>query len=521
MALNNRQEAFCREYTVDYNATQAALRAGYSQKTAGAIGSENLKKPEILARVRELQEEKRKNLVISESFVVTEIMETYRSCRKNYDSKGALKALEMLEKHTSDFKDDKTDKIYRIDPLVIADGFSSVRRDVLSGKHREYVLKGGRGSTKSSYISVQGIELLKNNPDIHWLVLRRVSNTLHDSVYNQIVWAIDTLGLSDEFDKKVSPLEITYKPTGQKIYFRGTDKPEKIKSIKPPFGHIGILWFEELDQFDGDNQVRNVEQSAIRGGDSAYIFKSFNPPKTADNWANKYVLLPKESRLVHHSTYLSVPPEWLGKAFIEEADFLKSVNPDAYDHEYGGNANGTGGAVFDNVTAEEISDAQIGGFEYIYRGVDWGWFPDPYHYAVMSYDPARLTLYIFDEYRCNKKSNRQTADELFKRGINDGEIINCDSAENKSVGDYREYGLPARSVEKGPGSVDYSMKWLQSLKRIIIDPKRCPATLEEFTNYEYEKDKNGEIISGYPDKNNHAIDAVRYAMWSVWRKKGR
>lgn len=414
-----------------------------------------------------------------------------------------------------------SNEIYRIDPLVIADGFASVRRDILNYRHTEYVLPGGRGSTKSSFFSIQGIEILKNNPQMHWLVLRQVGNTLRDSVYNQILWAIDTLGLNDEFEFKVSPLEITYKPTGQKIYFRGADDPMKIKSIKVPFGYIGILWFEELDQFKGAESVRSIEQSAIRGGDKAYIFKSFNPPKTANNWANQYIKIPKENRLVHHSTYKGVPAEWLGKVFIDEAEFLKQVNPKAYEHEYEGVPNGTGGAVFDNVVCETITDEQINNFDKIYRGVDWGWFPDPYHYGAMYYDAARLTLYIFDEYRCNKKSNRETADVLInEKKVPLNEVITCDSAEGKSIGDYKSYGLMARGAEKGPGSVDYSMKWLQSLNKIVIDPLRCPETAKEFLEYEYEKDKEGNVISGYPDANNHAIDMVRYAMSPVWKRRG-
>ena len=511
---------FCREYIQDYNATQAAKRAGYSDKTAHSIGSENLKKPAILARVHELQEEKRKSLALSPAMIITELVETYRECRENLDSKGALKALEMLGDHISEIKE-PIQKAYRIDPLVISDNFSSVRRDILNYKHTEYVLSGGRGSTKSSFISIEAIELLKNNPQMHMLVLRQVGNTLRDSVYNQILWAIDTLGLNDEFDMKVSPLEITYKPTGQKIYFRGADDPMKIKSIKVPFGYIGILWFEELDQFKGAENVRSIEQSAIRGGDKAYIFKSFNPPKTANNWANQYIKIPKSNRFVHHSTYKTVPPEWLGKVFIDEAEFLKEVNPQAYEHEYEGVANGNGGNVFDNVVCKEISDSKIESFERIYRGVDWGWFPDPYHYSAMAYDPARLTLYIFDEYRCNKKSNRQTANKLIEKGVPFNQTIICDSAEEKSVSDYRDYGFSARGAEKGPGSVDYSMKWLQSLKQIIIDPVRCPETAKEFLNYEYERDKDGEVISGYPDADNHAIDAVRYAMSPVWKRRGK
>ena len=165
MALNDRQEKFCNEYIIDYNKTQAAIRAGYSKKTAYSIGSENLKKPEILARIRELQEEKRRSLALSPAMIVTEIVETYRECRTNLDSKGALKALAMLSEHVSEIKE-PTDEIYRIDPLVIADSFASVRRDILSYNHTEYVLPGGRGSTKSSFISIESIEIL-----LEWMIL--------------------------------------------------------------------------------------------------------------------------------------------------------------------------------------------------------------------------------------------------------------------------------------------------------------------------------------------------------------
>lgn len=433
----------------------------------------------------------------------------------------------FLGKNYLDQKDDpskdieeKDDKPYRIDSLLIADCFQKLHRDVMDGKHTEYVLKGGRGSTKSSYISIQGIELLLNNPTMHWLILRQVGNTLRDSVYNQVVWAIDKLGLTDEFTFRTAPLEITYKKTGQKIYFRGADDPLKIKSIKVPFGYIGILWFEELDQFRGEEAIRSVEQSAIRGGDRAIIFKSFNPPKTINNWANQYCIIPKESRLVHESTYLDVPEEWLGKVFMDEAEFLKEINPKAYEHEYMGVAVGTGGNVFDNVRCEAIPDEVIQKYDRVYMGVDWGWYPDPFNFVKCYYNPANLTLYIFDEFRANKMSNRETADELLKHGVTMDDVIICDSAEPKSISDYRAYGFCARPAKKGPGSVDYSMKWLQSLRAIVIDPERCPNAAKEFLNYEYEQDKDGNVVSGYPDKENHSIDSVRYALEPVWKKRG-
>ncbi len=411
--------------------------------------------------------------------------------------------------------------VFEIPARLVASPFVDVHRDIIDKEHTEYVLDGGRGSTKSSFVSLEIPALLKNNPQLHAVCCRKVGNTLRDSVFSQMVWAIDALGLGAEFESKVSPLEITYKPTGQKIYFRGADDPIKLKSIKPPFGYIGILWLEELDQFGGDEECRNIQQSVIRGGDDAYIFKSFNPPKAKNNWANKYLLQPKENRFVTHTDYKSVPAKWLGKAFLEEAEYLKEINPSAYEHEYLGIPNGNGGMVFENVVSEEITDEQIGQFDRVLNGLDWGYYPDPWAFNRMHYDAARRTLYIFDELYANKKGNRETADMLLAHGITYDDRITADSAEPKSVGDYQRFGLNCRGAIKGPGSVDYSMKWLQSLVKIVIDPIRCPHTLEEFTDYEYERTKDGEIISGYPDGNDHHISCVRYATEQVWRRRGQ
>ena len=413
-------------------------------------------------------------------------------------------------------------KIYGGIPAeLIAPKFSSVLFDIREQEHSEYVFPGGRGSTKSSFISLNVIDLMMTNEQLHACVLRQVGDTLRNSVYQQLLWAISVLGLEDEFKCTVSPLEITRIKTGQKIYFRGADDPNKIKSIKTPFGYIGIVWFEELDQFQGEESVRKIEQSVIRGGDIAYKFKSFNPPKSAQSWANKYIKIPRDDRLVVESTYLTVPKKWLGKSFIGDAEFLKETNPTAYENEYLGVANGTGGNVFDNVVIREVADEEIKIFDRLYKGVDWGWYPDPFAYNNMTYIASQHRLIIFDEYHCNKQSDEQTAAVLKKRGVTSSDLIMCDSAEQKSVGDYRAFGISARAAEKGPGSVEYSMKWLQSLKEIVIDNKRCPETAKEFLNYEYERDREGNVISGYPDKNNHHIDAVRYATNGIWKRRGR
>lgn len=448
-----------------------------------------------------------------------------------HDSQAALLSMSKFMSEQPKEEGEQTEFI--LPATVIAPSFVNAYRDIKNHLHTEYVFFGGRGSTKSSFISESIIDLILNNPSVHALATRQVANTLRDSVFSQLTWAINELGLSSKFKSTTNPLEIQYIPTGQKIYFRGADDPLKIKSIKPPFGYIGILWCEELDQFHGAESVRSIEQSAIRGGDVAWIFKSFNPPQTKSNWANKYIEIPKETQYRHKSNYLDVPPEWLGKTFLEEADHLKNINPKAYEHEYLGVPNSAGGMVFENTELRKITDDEIygeldpktgkriGGFDRVFHGLDWGFYPDPAHYARCHYDAARLTLYVFGEVRRWKTSNRELYDALIEYGYKPSETIIPDSAEPKSIGDFRDYGATARPAEKGPESVKYSMKWLQSLRKIVIDPERAPYAAEEFTNYEYEVTKDGEILSDYPDKNNHAIDAVRYATNHIWKRRGQ
>lgn len=405
----------------------------------------------------------------------------------------------------------------------IGPAFLDVYDDVKERRHTEYVLYGGRGSTKSSFIGLIIVWLIVNIPDAHAVVMRRVKHTLRDSVYSQIVWAIAQLGVEDKFKCTISPQEITHISTGQKIYFRGADEPGKLKSIKPTFGAIKILWLEELDQFDGPEAVRNIEQSAIRGTDEAFIFKSFNPPRSTSNWANKYVQIPKENQYRHRSTYLDLRGRmrWLGRVFIDEAEHLQSVNPKAYEHEYLGVPIGTGGAVFENVELREITPEEIARFDRLHHGLDWGYFPDPAAYNLMHYDAARLTLYIFREFRGHKLANRDLHQKLVETGLAPNDLVIADSAEPKSIADFVSYGQKCRGAEKGPDSVSYSMKWLQSLRSIVIDPARCPFTAQEFTQYELEQDKDGNLISKYPDYDNHHIDAVRYATNLIWRRRGQ
>ena len=428
--------------------------------------------------------------------------------------KGNMQAVDKWEQLTAASNDD--DKKYELPARVLGKAFVDINRRIKP--NIEYVFEGGRGGLKSSYVAFKITELIKNNPQMHVCITRQVGATLKDSVYAQMKWAINELGLMEEFECKVSPLEIKYIKTGQTIYFRGLDDETKLKSIKPEFGYIGILWKEEKDQMKGDAQERSVNQSVLRGGDESYDFSSYNPPKSKSNWVNRIKLVPNQKRVIHHSSYLEAPAEWLGQKFLNDAEHLKEVNPEAYEHEYLGVPNGDGGNVFEYLEIRDITDEEISHMDKIFQGCDWGFFPDPYAFIRLYYNHNTEKIYLIDEIYENKWSNRKSADEILKRKYDDY-TITCDSAEPKSINDYRDFGLPARGAIKGPGSVEYSMKWLQT-RTIVIDPKRTPNAYKEFSEYEYERDKDGNVISGYPDENNHLIDACRYATESLWRRRG-
>jgi PBSX family phage terminase large subunit len=297
----------------------------------------------------------------------------------------------------------------------------------------------------------------------------------------------------------------------------------KIKSIKPAFGYIGILWFEEFDQFAGASAIRNIRQSAIRGTDEngqsrAIIFETFNPPPTASSWVNKYVAdieartNTKDRKVgteILHTNYTDAPREWLGEEFIKEAEDLKRVNPRAYANEYLGEVTGTGGNVFENLEIREITDKEIENFDKAKQGLDWGYFPDPTAFVRLQYDPAKMVIYIFDEIKRVKTGNEELI-ELLKEYKHTQTI--ADNAEEKSIAFFKANGYNIRPCVKGAGSVDFGIKWLASRAKIVIDRKRCPETAREFELYEYMKDRDGNFVSGYPDENNHFIDAVRYAL---------
>ena len=405
---------------------------------------------------------------------------------------------------------------------LIAPSFHGLHWDILEHKHTQYKLAGGRGSTKSSFISLEIILGMMQDPEANAIAMRKVGRFLEESVFEQLRWAIEVLGVSDKWKVRFSPLGLSYLPFGNKIIFRGADDPQKIKSVKIKNGYFKYIWFEERSEFDGPEEERTILQSLMRGGTDYYVFYSWNPPKSINSWVNQDVLLERPDTIVSHTDYRTVPRDWLGEQFFIEAEHLRDTKPKAYEHEYLGVATGTGGAVFENVTVRAITDEELSRFDRIKNGLDFGYGADPLAYIKMHYNKTRKRLFLFGEIYAVKLGNTKAAREI--RKLNPlNHYITADSEEPRAIAALNELGLRVIGAKKGPGSVDYGMEFLSDeLEEIIIDPKRCPNAAREFTSYELEQDKDGNFKGSYPDKNNHTIDAVRYGMEdSMTRRKAK
>ena len=413
----------------------------------------------------------------------------------------------------------------------IAPVYLPLHDDIQAAAHQYYNLPGGRGSGKSSFCALEIVNGIMHDQsgESNAIVFRRTANTMRESVYSQIAWAIDVLNVNEYWRGNISPMSWTYKPTGAQIVFRGLDDSSKLKSVRARRGYFRYIWLEEFSELPGENFTRSVMQSVQRGGNSFVVFRSFNPPINASNWTNLFIQRPDDRAITLHTSYLDVPAEWLGNDFILEAERLKEINEKAYQHEYLGLATGSGGEVFPNIEVREITDDEINELQYIYAGVDFGFSVDPAVFMRVAYREKYDTVYLLDEIYKKGMSNKQLADEIkarkydraapaeayyspFMRTVREErQLIIADSAEPKSINDLHNEGLKAIACRKYPGSVLYGVKWLQN-RRIVIDPRRTPNAHREFIQYEYLTTKDGEFLADVPDRDNHTIDAVRYAL---------
>jgi len=423
---------------------------------------------------------------------------------------------------------------------IVAEHFDPVFDEIMTHARSEFWLKGGRGSTKSSFVSIAIVMLMLANRDANAVIVRRYGATLRDSVFNQMLWAVSMLGLESWFRVTKNPMELTYTPTGQRIVFRGLDDPLKMKGVKFTHGYCAIQWFEEIDQIENWDKVSSALRSFRRGGDRFWTFYSYNPPRVAWSWVNEKAIemQSKPTCLVDHSTYLDVLEgghlDWLGEQFVEDAEYERERNPQHYQWEFLGEVTGTGGSVFENLKAVTLSDEQIATFDNHRNGVDWGWFPDPWRFVRCEWQPGNARLIIFDEATANKRTPQETAQIIRAkltyptrpgmRPVYHQERVLCDDANPGDIRVYADEGIKAYSAEKG-NMRHASYLWLAGLREIWIDPERCPLAWREFSLCEYAKDRDGNYVDDFPDGNDHSIDAVRYAMMQEVRKgaysKGR
>ena len=394
--------------------------------------------------------------------------------------------------------------------------FYDVWRAAKSKDILNVVCSGGRGSGKSSNVAHIITQLLMRYP-VNAVGIRKIDNTLEQSIYEQMKWAISEQQVTHLFRFNKSPLRITYIPRGNYMVFRGAQYPERIKSLKDSRFPFAIAWVEELAEFRTEDEVTTITNSLLRGeldeGLQYKFFFTYNPPKRKQSWVNKKygTQFVSGNTFVHHSTYLDNP--FIAKEFIKEAEETKKKNEMKYRWEYLGEAIGSGITPFNNLQFREITDEEVANFDNIRNANDFGYATDPNAFVRIHYDKKKNGIYIFDELYKHQLSNRKLAEWLKEKGY-DNDVIYADSAEPKSIAELKnDFGISKiKGVKKGPDSVEFGERWLDDLDFICIDPKRTPKTAFEFENIDYQTDRDGNPKPRLIDKDNHSIDAVRYAM---------
>lgn len=400
---------------------------------------------------------------------------------------------------------------------LIPPAFHSLWKASFNPKLLNIVAKGGRGPGKSSDIAIIISQMLMRYP-VNAVGIRYVDNTLEQSIFEQMKWAIHYQEVSHLFKINKSPLRITYIPRGNYMIFRGAQNPERLKSLKDARFPFAIGWLEELAEFKNEDEVTTITNSLLRGelGDGLFykFFFSYNPPKRKQSWVNKKyeTSFQPNNTFVHHSTYFDNP--YISKAFIEEAEAMRERNLKRYEWEYLGKAIGSGVVPFDNlqVSAGNITNEMVANFDNIRNAVDFGYATDPLAFVRWHYDKKHNGIYAVDEIYGQKVSNREFAKLVTAKGYNADEIY-ADSAEPKSIAELKaEHNVKRiKGVKKGPDSVEYGEQWLDDLDFICIDPLRTPNIAREFENIDYQTDKDGNPKPRLEDKDNHTIDSTRYA----------
>lgn len=535
--LTPKRKTFADEYIKNGgNATQAAIAAKYSEKTAYSQGQRLLKNDDILNYIAKqtdrIEKEQHRDIMS-----LADIQERRSKIAKGEivdgfgfapDFSDQLKAMDGLEKTLTIAEKQRLEReekekrekapLWTVPIMDITSDFVEIYRivhEAFAGEIdiHEIISKGGRGSIKSNFWGNVAYETIRQDPQAHVVYTRRYKVDLRSSVYNQFLKTVIRYNDLDNWDFKQSPMCAVYKPTGQIVMFVGADKPISLKSFNVPFGYVKLLIHEECDEMAGVEQMDNIEDTFLRSDTPALDIKIFNPPKSKNNFMNQYVeeCKTKPHTRICHSYYYNVPVKWLGERFFERAEEFKVRKPLYYRNNYLGEVTGTGGGIFDNVEERTITDAEIENMPFFYHGLDFG-FEHPQTFEKAYYDDETDTLYCVAEVFAKKCKNSVFARKI-KQYITE-EII-CDSARPDAIAELQDWGFNAIGAKKRWGSGkgrDYCWEWLQQTTKIVVDPMRCPNLAHELTTLEHEQLKDGTFSDAYPTLEEDCVMALIYGL---------
>lgn len=397
----------------------------------------------------------------------------------------------------------------RIDPRVHNDAYLSY----IDAPHRTQIFFGGSSSGKSVFLAQRAVvDLLRGGRN--YLICRAVQRTIRRSVYNEITKIITAWGLGEYFTINKSEMIITC-DNGYQIMFAGMDDVEKLKSMTPEIGVITDVWVEEATETDYESVKQLYKRQRGKSDKPKRMILSFNPIlKTHWIFTNYFKGWLDDTRKMETDDLLILKTTYKDNKFLTEDD-RRDLENEADQYFYNvytlGNWGTLGDVIFTNWVVEDLSDRQFSTFN---NGLDFGFASDPAAVIKTSRNAAKKEIYITDELYERGLTNDILAAETIK--LIGREIIYCDSAEPKSIAEMKQYGVSALPTEKGKDSVVHGIQWLQQHK-IIID-KRCVNTITEFQQYQWKKDKDGNSIRQPVDKNNHLIDALRYAYSREWKQ---
>lgn len=403
----------------------------------------------------------------------------------------------------------KTDKRILHLPEIVGRGYGTFWR--FKGRYR--VCKGSRASKKSKTTALNQINRIMEYPEANLLVVRKTYRTLKDSCFAELKWAIHRLGVDAWWAVKESPLEMTYLPTGQKIYFRGLDDPLKVTSITVDVGQLCFLWLEEAYEVTSEDDFDMLDES-IRGESAPGLFKqitlTFNPWNEHHWLKRRFFDAPPDPDILAMTTKYTCN-EWLDEADKRLFDRMKRNNPRRYRVAGLGDWGIVDGLIFENWEEQLFDIDAIRRKPGIHRvfGLDFGYTNDPTALFCGLIDRTNRTLYVFDEMYERGMSNERLARKVTEMGYAK-EHITADSAEPKSIDRLRELGLyRIRAARKGRDSIANGIDFLQDY-HIVVHP-RCVHFITEISNYTWDTDRFGNRICRPIDDFNHLMDAMRYA----------